>query len=123
LESTKQCAVHVGFLVFVARCSFAGAGRGAGRVLSDACLPSRLERSKRLAARREADVHGALLRLTPMMKLAGGVEKGLTFELEGGVIAGAPIAVPPVFGPPDRVRVDEATLDGAPASIGFEGDH
>src|SRR5262249_7391332 len=43
-------------------------------------------------------------------------------ELEGSVLADGAIAVP-LFGPPDKVRLDAVTEDGKPAAIGFEGDH
>lgn len=49
-------------------------------------------------------------------------DAGLHFELEGGVLADGPVAVP-LFGPPDKVRLDAVTEDGRPAAIGFEGDH
>ena len=56
------------------------------------------------------------------LSLRGSIDKGLSFELEGSVLGAAPVAVP-LFGPPDRVRLEAVTEDGKPADVGFEGDH
>ena len=58
------------------------------------------------------------------LRLTGSVEAkdALRFELEGSVLADGAVAVP-LFGPPDKVRLDAVTEDGKPAAIGFEGDH
>jgi hypothetical protein len=56
------------------------------------------------------------------LRLRGSVSGTLTFELEGTVLAEHPIAVP-LFGPPDKVRVDGVTEGGKPVPVGFEGDH
>ncbi len=53
---------------------------------------------------------------------AGGTEAGLTFQLEGSVLADKPVAVP-LFGPPGQVRLEEVTEDGKPAFVGFDVDH
>lgn len=56
------------------------------------------------------------------LRITGAVGEGpLRFELTGGVLAEGPIAVP-LFGPPAQVRVEEATIDGDDAAIGFEAD-
>jgi len=56
------------------------------------------------------------------LRLRGSVSGTLTFELEGTVLADSPVAVP-LFGPPDKVRVDSVTEGGKPVPVGFEGDH
>jgi len=57
------------------------------------------------------------------LTLDGSIASGaLGFTLEGGVLAEHAVAVP-LFGPPNKVRLEAVTDDGKPASIGFEGDH
>jgi hypothetical protein len=57
------------------------------------------------------------------MVLDGSVASGvLGFTAEGAVLADHPVAIP-LFGPPNKVRLDGVTEDGKPAAIGFEGDH
>ncbi len=56
------------------------------------------------------------------LRVGGSVEAGLTFTLEGSVLADGPVAIP-LFGAPERVRLEDAKIDGKPAAIGFEGDH
>jgi hypothetical protein len=54
------------------------------------------------------------------MHLAGTLEPdALTFELEGAVLADGPVAIP-LFGPPDKVRVEAVTEDGRPAAVSFD---
>ncbi|HSN97965.1 MAG TPA: hypothetical protein VLS89_06690 [Candidatus Nanopelagicales bacterium] len=56
------------------------------------------------------------------LTLRGAVGEGpLEFELTGGVLAEGPMAVP-LFGPPSQVRIEQATIDGKEAAIGFDGD-
>jgi hypothetical protein len=62
--------------------------------------------------------------LLSSLTLRGAVSGAMSFELKGGVRAanlGEQIKVP-LFGPPGQVRVDDVTIDGAPAPIGFDGD-
>ena len=59
--------------------------------------------------------------LLSTLVLRGSVSAGMTFELRGGVRAREQIKVP-LFGPPGEVRLDDVTIDGAPAAIGFDGD-
>jgi len=59
--------------------------------------------------------------LLSTLVLRGSVSSGMTFELRGGVRANEQIKVP-LFGPPGEVRLDDVTVDGAPAAIGFDGD-
>lgn len=59
--------------------------------------------------------------LLSTLVLRGSVSGSMTFELKGGVRAHESIKVP-LFGPPGQVRVDDVTLDGAPAAVGFDGD-
>jgi hypothetical protein len=56
------------------------------------------------------------------LRLAGAADTGMTFSLEGAVLADAPVAVP-LFGPPSHARVDKVTANGKPAAVGFEPDH
>ncbi len=60
--------------------------------------------------------------LLSSLVLRGSVSAGMTFELRGGVRANEQIKLP-LFGPPGQVRLDDVTIDGAPASVGFDGDH
>jgi hypothetical protein len=60
--------------------------------------------------------------LLSTLALRGSVSGSMTFELRGGVRANEQLKVP-LFGPPGQVRLDDVTIDGAPASIGFDGDH
>ena len=46
----------------------------------------------------------------------------MTFELRGGVRAKEEIKIP-LFGPPGQVRLDDVTIDGAPAAIAFDTEH
>ncbi len=56
------------------------------------------------------------------LTLRGSVSELIDFELEGGVLAAGPVAVP-LFGPPSKVRLVELTEDGKKATTGFEQDH
>lgn len=56
------------------------------------------------------------------LTLRGSVSEGIDFELEGGVLAPAPVAVP-LFGPPGKARLVEVTEDGKKAAVGFSSDH
>lgn len=56
------------------------------------------------------------------LRLTGNVEAGsFEFELQGSLLAEGSVAVP-LFGPPDQVRIDQATVGDQPARIGFEDD-
>jgi len=59
--------------------------------------------------------------LLSSLVLRGSVSASMTFELKGGVRANEQIKVP-LFGPPGQVRIDDVTIDGAPAPVGFDGD-
>jgi hypothetical protein len=59
--------------------------------------------------------------LLSSLSLHGSVSGSMTFELKGGIRAKEQIKVP-LFGPPGQVRLDDVTIDGAPAAIGFDGD-
>lgn len=53
------------------------------------------------------------------LRITGAIEPGpLQFELEGAVLAAGAVDVP-LFGPPDRVRLDGVTQDGVPAAVSF----
>ncbi|MDB4930436.1 MAG: hypothetical protein JWM10_2920 [Myxococcaceae bacterium] len=55
------------------------------------------------------------------LRITGAIEPGpLRFELEGAVLAAGAVDVP-LFGPPDHVRLDDVTQDGAPAAVSFSG--
>lgn len=54
--------------------------------------------------------------------LRGAVDGAMAFELRGTVRAREEQKVP-LFGPPGQVRLDDVTLDGAPAALAFDGDH
>lgn len=56
------------------------------------------------------------------LSLRGAADGSMAFELRGVVRAREEQKVP-LFGPPGQVRVDSVTLDGAPAVLGFDGDH
>lgn len=57
------------------------------------------------------------------LELGGSVETGaLTFQLTGTALADHPVAVP-LFGPPNKVRLEGVTDGDQPAAVGFEGDH
>lgn len=57
------------------------------------------------------------------MKLTGSAVSGaLEFELKGGVLGKGEVDVP-LVGAPSQVRLDDVTIDGAPALVGFDGDH
>jgi hypothetical protein len=59
--------------------------------------------------------------LLSTLVLRGSVSGAMTFELRGAVRANEQQRIP-LFGPPGQVRLDDVTLDGAPASIGFDAD-
>lgn len=59
--------------------------------------------------------------LLSALSLRGSVSETMTFELKGGVRANEMLKVP-LVGPPDQVRLDDVTVNGAPASIAFDGD-
>jgi len=57
------------------------------------------------------------------MHLTGAVDKGsVDFELSGEALAHGTYDIP-LFGPAAKVRLENVTLNGAPASIGFEDGH
>lgn len=56
------------------------------------------------------------------MSVRGAVSGALTFELHGIVRAKQEQKIP-LFGPAGQVRIEEATIDGARATIGFDDDH
>lgn len=60
--------------------------------------------------------------LLSKLVLRGSVTGGLSFELHGVVRAHEEQKIP-LFGPPGQVRVDDVTIDGSPAQIGFAGEH
>ena len=43
------------------------------------------------------------------------------FELHGGVLVDEEVRIP-LFGSPQQVRIDDLTLNGSPATFGFEND-
>lgn len=54
------------------------------------------------------------------LRLTGSLDPGpLQFELEGAVLADGPVAVP-LFGPADKVRVENVTEDQRPAAVSFD---
>lgn len=56
------------------------------------------------------------------LSIRGAVAGTLSFELRGAVRAKGEQKIP-LFGPPSQVRLEDVTLDGAHATIGFDGDH
>lgn len=56
------------------------------------------------------------------LSLRGNVGGSLSFEIHGTVRAKEEQKIP-LFGPPSQVHIDDATLDGGRATLGFEGDH
>ena len=61
--------------------------------------------------------------LLDRMKLGGAVDKGkLDFELSGQVLHKGSYEIP-LFGPADKVRLEDVTENGARATIGFEDGH
>lgn len=62
--------------------------------------------------------------LLASLVLRGSVSESMSFELKGTTRGGYPGEVirVPLFGPPSQVRLDDVTIDGAAAQIGFEGD-
>lgn len=62
--------------------------------------------------------------LLSSLVLRGSVSGSMTFELKGGVRSSVtPESVKiPLFGPPNQTRLDDVTIDGVPAPIGFDGD-
>ncbi|AKV03595.1 hypothetical protein AKJ09_10258 [Labilithrix luteola] len=56
------------------------------------------------------------------LSIRGAVAGTLSFELHGSVRAKGEQKIP-LFGPPSQVRLEDVTLDGAHATIGFDGDH
>jgi hypothetical protein len=59
--------------------------------------------------------------LMSSLSLRGSVSETMTFEVKGGVRANETQKVP-LFGPPGDVRLEEVTVNGAPAQISFDGD-
>lgn len=62
--------------------------------------------------------------LLASLSLRGAVSGAMTFELRGSVRTEnyrEQVKVP-LFGPPGQVRLDDVTINGAPAPIGFDGD-
>lgn len=59
--------------------------------------------------------------LLSALSLRGSVSETMTFEMKGAVRANETQKVP-LFGPPDQVRLDDITVNGAPAQISFDGD-
>ena len=105
---------------------------GPARAEGDATLPRELDALGAWIAAKSKTVCTERCFVLQRLRLGGSVDKGLTFTLEGAVLADGPVAVP-LFGPPDRVRIENATITtppgtkggGAPepAAIGFEADH
>ncbi|HVJ89840.1 MAG TPA: hypothetical protein VM580_08545 [Labilithrix sp.] len=60
--------------------------------------------------------------LLSTLVLRGSVAASMSFELKGGVRERSQYKIP-LFGPPSQVRLDDVTIDGVPAAIGFDGDH
>jgi hypothetical protein len=56
------------------------------------------------------------------LHLTGPADGAMKFSLEGAVLAPEPFAVP-LFGPPGHARIENVTMNGKPAAVGFEGDH
>jgi len=57
------------------------------------------------------------------MHLGGAVDKGtIDFELAGEILERGSYDIP-LFGPADKLRLDGVTLNGAPATLGFEDGH
>lgn len=54
--------------------------------------------------------------------LRGSASTGMTFELRGEVRAKEERKIP-LFGPPGQVRLDDVTIDGAPAAVTFDAEH
>lgn len=59
--------------------------------------------------------------LLSALSLRGSVTDTIAFELKGAVRADETLKVP-LFGPPDQIRLDDVTVNGAPAQITFDGD-
>ena len=59
--------------------------------------------------------------LLSALSLRGSVTDTIAFELKGGVRADETLKVP-LFGPPDQIRLDDVTVNGAPAQLTFDGD-
>lgn len=60
--------------------------------------------------------------LLSSLAIKGSVSQGMTFELKGTIRPDEMIKVP-LFGPPDQVRIEDVTINGAPAQIAFDSDH
>lgn len=74
-----------------------------------------------LASKKSAPCTERCVVLTKL-KLGGASDGTLTFALDGAVLADHPVPVP-LFGPPNKVRLEGVKEDGKPAAVGFEGDH
>lgn len=99
----------------------AGAAGAAGAA-RDSAAGSELGRLVSLLAREERRCTERCYTLS-RLRISGSLDRQpLEFELEGSVNAREAVDVP-LFGPPDRVRVDAVTENGKPAAIGFEKDH
>jgi hypothetical protein len=59
--------------------------------------------------------------LMSSLSLRGSVSDAMAFEVKGGVRANETQKVP-LFGPPGQVRLEDVTVNGAPAQISFDGD-
>ena len=59
--------------------------------------------------------------LLSTLSLTGAVGDPLHFEMHGGVLVDEEVQVP-LFGMPQHVRIDDLTLNGGPATVGFEGE-
>ncbi|MBX3226692.1 MAG: hypothetical protein KIT84_39275 [Labilithrix sp.] len=61
--------------------------------------------------------------LLASLGLRGSVSEQMSFELKGTIRdkQGEAIKVP-LFGPPDQVRLDDVTVNGAPAQVSFDGE-
>jgi hypothetical protein len=59
--------------------------------------------------------------LLSTLMLTGAVGDPLHFEMHGGVLVDEEVHVP-LFGMPQHVRIDDLTINGAPATVGFEGE-
>ncbi len=60
--------------------------------------------------------------LLSSLVLTGSVKGTISFELRGSVRAQHEQIKVPLFGPPGQVRLDDVTINGAPAAIAFDGD-
>lgn len=74
-----------------------------------------------LAAKKAKECTERCLALTKLT-LTGVSDGAIGFTLEGSVLAEQAQTIP-LFGPPNKVRVENVEENGKPAAVGFEGDH